>query len=425
MKDSRPRLRSHVEPVQVQVSDGPLGGEGPVFLLRDRARLAPDQVVVPMAGLALAALLDGSRTLRDAQAEMMRRHQVLIPLPQVEELVRALDAALLLDGPRVAEAVAEFARAGVRPPACIGSYPGEPHELRDFLARQYEREGGPGGPPRPGAGGRPIRAVVSPHIDLHRGGHCYAWAWRAVAEACPARLFVVFGTSHTGTGAFDRPGDPDGPRFALTRKTFETPLGPVPSDGEAIDRLLAAYDGPDDLFAGEFHHRGEHSIEFQAVHLAHLFGGGRRPVRILPVLCGGLGDLDGPPGEHPRLRAFHAALRAALAPLPPEEVAFVAAIDLAHVGAQFQMPPLPADELGPLEARDRETLRLLVEERCPDRLHRDIVEDGDARNICGHAPLVALLEALRGEQVEGELLRYDRWYDGESTVSFASAVFRR
>ena len=51
------------------------------------------------------------------------------------------------------------------------------------------------------------------------------------------------------------------------------------ADGLALlDRLLAAYDGPDDLFAGELHHRGEHSIEFQALYLRHRFGA--RPVAI-------------------------------------------------------------------------------------------------------------------------------------------------
>jgi len=37
---------------------------------------------------------------------------------------------------------------------------------------------------------------------------------------------------------------------------------------------------------------------------------------------------------------------------------------------------------------------------------------------------VALLEALRGRTLAGEVLHYDQWYDGLSSVSFASAVFR-
>lgn len=424
MSADRPRLRPYVEPVPVRLPEEAGGAE--VFLLKDPFRLAGDrQLVLPPAGLALAALLDGSRTAAEAAEELAARHGARVPLAQVAELVAALEEALLLDGPRFAAAVADFARADVREAACVGSYPGDPAELRAFLAAQYVREGGPGAGPADGgddgARGSPIRGIVSPHIDMRRGGHAYAWTWRAVAEACPADLFVVFGTSHTGTAPLDGGSSP---RFALTRKAFRTPLGDVPTDVVVVDRLLERYAGPDDLLAGEFHHRGEHSIEFQAVYLSWLFGG-RRDVRILPVLCGGLSDLPGDPSGDPSLTAFHDALAAALADVAPERVAFVAAIDLAHVGSQFHQPPLDEAGLARIEAQDRRTLEVALDERCPDALHRDIVADGDARGVCGHAPLVALLQALRRDPVAGELLRYDRWYDGESTVSFASAVFRR
>ena len=63
----------------------------------------------------------------------------------------------------------------------------------------------------------------------------------------------------------------------LARKSFATPLGGVPTDLEVTERLLAAYEGPDDLLAGEFHHRAEHSIEFQTVYLRALLGETRGP----------------------------------------------------------------------------------------------------------------------------------------------------
>lgn len=422
MSPERPALRPHIEalPARIEV-DGRLE---PVYALRDPFKLAEGQVVLSGGLVALAALFDGTRTLSEAIAELERRVGVAAPRAEAEELVRALDQACLLEGPRLAEVVAEFARAPRRAPACIGSYPGEPAELREFLEAQYVREGGPGAPPRPTPDAKPapVRALISPHIDLHRGGHVYAWCWREVAESCPAELFVVFGTSHTGTAPLDGVGGP-APLYALTRKTFDTPLGPVPTDVEVLERLLAAYDGPDDLFAGELHHRAEHSIEFQAVYLAHLFAG-RRPVRILPVLCGALDGLQDAPSRDERFSAFHRALRAALAPLPAERVAFVAGIDLAHLGAQFHEPPVEAEALARVAEQDRETLRLALEERAPDAVHADIARDGDPRHICGHAPLVALVHALEGAPVRGELLRYDQWCDGASSVTFAAAVYR-
>ncbi|HBP18559.1 MAG TPA: AmmeMemoRadiSam system protein B [Planctomycetes bacterium] len=354
--------------------------------------------------------------MSEVAREVEARHGLRPPLDQLRALVLQLDQACLLEGPRLEERLEAFHSAPRREPACVGSYPGEPAELRAFLNQQWTRAGGPGGPPEPSREA-PVRALISPHIDPHRGGHAYAWAWRAVAEA-PAELFVIFGTSHTGTHSLSDPAAPPS-LYALTRKSFATPLGEVPTDLEVTERLLAAYEGPDDLLAGEFHHRAEHSIEFQTVYLRALLG---ERARILPILCAGFGPGQGP--DDPRFQAFHEALRTALAPLPRERVCFVAAVDFAHKGELFDEPPFGEAELAPLARADRETLRLALEDRDPSALHEDIARDGDPRNICGHAPLVALLEALRDEPLRGELLCYDAWHDGVSAVSFASAVYR-
>lgn len=412
----RPRLRPFVEALPTKLAQ--LGDET-VYVLKDPWKLSERQLILPLPGLMIAALFDGTRTLPEVQSEFRGRHGVEVPLEKVRELREALDEALLLEGPHLERAVAEFRRSPVRQAACVGSYTDE-RDAADFLEAQWRRPGGPGAAPGAPRDDGHVRAFVSPHIDLHRGGHSYAHVWKAVAEECPAELFVVFGTSHTGTAPLDGRGRPA--PFALTRKAFDTPRGQVPVDHEALERLLAAYGRDDDLFGGEFHHRGEHSIEFQAVYLAHLFHG-RRPVRILPILCGGLHDLDGRPSDDPRLEAFHAALAQALAPLPPEKVAFVAAIDLAHVGAQFHAPPVDAATVERIGGQDRRTMDIVLG-RDADAVHEDIARDGDPRSICGHAPLVALARALRDRPLAGELVHYDRWYDGESAVSFAGAVFR-
>lgn len=413
------RLRSNLYPVQLPAPDS----EEPLFQLRDPFKVA-DDVAVSRAGLALAVLFDGRRSLEEIGAAFEAQYGIAPAPEQVAGLAEALEAARLLVGPALEGCLAEYAASETRPPACIGSYPGEPAELRRFLEAQWVRAGGPGAGPAssPGQGGR-IRGVISPHIDLHRGGHAYAHAWRPVAEACTAELFVIFGTSHAPLLPIHGSDGDAPPLYALTRKTFETPLGPLPVDQEAIDRLLAVYDGPEDLFAGEFHHKGEHSIEFQTVYLRHLFAD-RPNLRILPVLCGGLHEVQGRPTEDPRFVAFHRALKAALADLPPERVTFVAGIDLAHVGAQFDAPPIDPVALDRVSTQDRETLRIATEVRDPDAVHDDIAAGGDPRNICGHSALVGFLEALRDAPVQGELIHYDRWYDGASSVTFAGAVYR-
>ncbi len=72
---------------------------------------------------------------------------------------------------------------------------------------------------------------------------------------------MILGTSHYGAG-------PE--LFSATRKNYATPFGAVETDGAFVDRLAARYSG--DLFADEMLHRGEHSIEFQALFLAYALG---------------------------------------------------------------------------------------------------------------------------------------------------------
>ena len=116
-----------------------------------------------------------------------------------------------------------------------------------------------------------VGGLIAPHIDFHRGGPAYAWAYRDLAERCDADLFVIFGTCHAGMA------DP----FALTRKDYDTPFGPARVDQDVVEALATR--ARQDCFGSELAHRNEHSIEFQAVFLNYLYGG-RRDIRIVPVL---------------------------------------------------------------------------------------------------------------------------------------------
>jgi AmmeMemoRadiSam system protein B len=390
-----------------------------VFVFRDALRLAPEPRVLSPLNAAIAQFFDGTRTLDDVAA-LLEKHGLPIGAAEVGRVAAVLDEGLLLEGERFEAALATWSKAPIRKPAFAGgSYPAEAGELARFLDAHYTRAGGPGAAPDGGSRAAPLRALLSPHIDFHRGGHAYAWGWKALAEACEAELFVVFGTAHQGTRRA---------RFALTKKSYETPLGTVETDGEIVERLAASYAGPDDLFEGEVAHMGEHSIEFQMVELAHLFQG-KRKIRAVPVLCGGLHDLLRPtraPSEDVRVKTFHDALAKALDGVKKERVCFVGGVDLAHVGTDFDDEPLTEKALASVLEQDRTTLGIVTGERDADAFHRDVARDQDARRICGHSAIAATLEALarHGSRVKGELLCHDRWYDGASSVTFASAGFR-
>src|SRR5205823_2871875 len=179
----------------------------------------------------------------------------------IEGVVNALDEQGFLDTPRFAARRAEiddaFRRAPTRPAAHAGgAYAGEAAALRQAIDGYFAA--GPG-PLNGSGGGAPVRGVMAPHIDLHRGGAGYAWAYRDLGERCDADVFVIFGTSHAG---LDHP-------FALTRKDYDTPLGAARTDTEFVGAL--AKRARQDCFASEGAHRTEHSIEFQAVFLRYLF----------------------------------------------------------------------------------------------------------------------------------------------------------
>jgi AmmeMemoRadiSam system protein B len=299
----------------------------------------------------------------------------------------------VVDLPRQ-RALSTYRAAPFRPPACAGAvYPDAPAPLRRALDRWLALPAGaPAAPPAP------PRVVVAPHIDYARGALGYAHAYRAL-EASRADLFVIFGTAHA---------TPPRP-FTLTRLDYGTPLGPVRTDRALVDALCAAL-GEDALLGDELVHRDEHSVELQAVILAHRL---RRPFTVLPVLCSAIGHVADPGAA---TAPFLGALVRAVA---GRRVCWVAAADLAHVGPMYgdARPPAPA-ELAALAAADRRTLRY-VEAGDAAGFHRDAVRDGARRRLCGIAPIYA---ALRAAGAGARLLHYAQWTDGVDSVSFAAAA---
>ena len=255
-----------------------------------------------------------------------------------------------------------------------------------------------------------ITGVIAPHIDFHRGGPAYAWAYRRLAERCEADLFVIFGTCHAGMS------DP----FALTRKDYATPFGAAAVDREFIDALAKRAGG--DCFASELAHRGEHSIEFQAVFLKYLYET-RGDFTIVPILASfaheALARGKGPEDD-PRVPRFLEAVVETIA-ASGRRVVVVAGADLAHMGPRFGDPaPISADELTRIESEDREMLGA-VESGDARAFFDAIARDGDRRRICGFSPIYATLRVLG--RPRGDLLRYGQWPDPEGVVTFASMTF--
>ena len=268
-----------------------------------------------------------------------------------------------------------------------GAYADDPAELRARMDGFFTSPAGPGRGRAPFQGGG-VGGLIAPHIDFHRGGPAYAWAYRDLAERGDADLFVIFGTCHAGMA------DP----FALTRKDYDTPLGPARrrpglrrgagragapgllrlragAPQRALDRVPGGVPAATST-AGRrdiTHRAGAHELRPRG---ARARAGGRRTTRG----CGA--------------SSTRSARRW---PSSGRRVAFIAGADLAHVGPRFG-DPQPVE---PGRARARSIARTArcsraVEAGDADGFFESVRRDGDRRRICGLSPIYALLRVRAG-----------------------------
>jgi len=133
-------------------------------------------------------------------------------------------------------------------------YPGIPKYLKRELKRCFTNITG---------GVRDVTGAVVPHA-----GYLYA----ALPEA---DTYVLLGPNHTGLGSV----------VAVSRETWNTPLGDVPANKELVKQLLG---GMIDLDLDESAHQYEHSIEVQLPFLQYRFS---HEFNIVPI-CMGLQDQE-------------------------------------------------------------------------------------------------------------------------------------
>ncbi|HEY6868080.1 MAG TPA: AmmeMemoRadiSam system protein B, partial [Candidatus Eisenbacteria bacterium] len=311
-------------------------GERELLLVTDPLGVIPGQPVLSLEALALLQLLDGSVSIADLSAALMRESKDLRMANVVRDFVAELDRLLMLDSPRFEAAYRElrasYHQLEIRPAVCeTRSYPAEPAELVRFLdghVAEAARLRAAANEPVAAKDALP-RALFVPHLDPRRAGPAIARAYLELGAEPPAPLrVIVFGTGHSLLDDL----------YALTRKHFETPLGKVPCDTALVDALAARLG--EGAWHGELAHRDEHSIEFQALYLKHRLG--ERPFTIVPILCGGfhaLLDAGRTPRETPGFEALIAAVRETAAGHPGPTL-YVAGVDLSHVGPRFGDPAI-------------------------------------------------------------------------------------
>ncbi len=380
--------------------------------LRDPSGAAPEPIAVGIGAYYLITLFDGTKSLLDLQATFTRQFGEILPSEQVAELVKALDRGYFLDSPayeqRVRQMREEFAARPERPAAHAGlCYRDDPEALRIELGEYYAKVGSI----RPDAEASGPIGLIAPHIDPRRGGTTYARAYAQLAAASVRpELVIILGTSHYGAG-------PE--LFTSTLKDYATPLGSVRTDREFVERLQSRYRAGD-LFADELLHRNEHSIEFQALFLAHALG--VDSYRIVPILVSSFHQMvarGARPTSERRVGEFIEALGTAIAG-ERRRVLIIAGVDFGHIGRKF------GDDFGVDQGKAnelREADRRLIghiERADPASFFGEIAQERDRWRICGLAPIYTQLELLGGRRAR--LLDYDIALEPptQSAVSFAS-----
>jgi hypothetical protein len=226
-------------------------------------------------------------------------------------------------------------------------YPAEPDELRRWIRNRLS-EASP-----PQVGDR-IFGLVVPHAGYRYSGGVAAHAYRLIRGSAFDRV-VLIGPSHRR--AFEGVS-------VARHDAYETPLGRVPVDRAAADRLIAS--SPSIRFVPEAH-AVEHSLEIQLPFLQVVLG----DFRIVPVIMGRQG-LDS-------CSALAEALWGALG--DGEKTLIVASTDLSHYHDRETARALDSVFIRHLERFDPEGLTgALASGRC---------------EACGGGPAAALLMATR------------------------------
>jgi hypothetical protein len=334
----------------------------------------------------------------------MRTYGELLYMDRLKEIVAAMDENCLLFNEtyssRLRHLKMEYENLPVRKSALAGrSYPANRMDLITALDEMFKTA-----PEKKLVGN--LTAILAPHIDYARGINVYRQIYPYLRHINKP-LVVILGTCHNLTEKV----------WNISLKDFETPLDIVPVRQEL--RTLIRQNKVLNDYIIEWPHRKEHSIELQIplVQFNML-----NDFEILPILTGSMHEyIEGIKDiKNNDLKVLTDNLQKVLIEYGKPYI-IIAGADLAHIGAQFgDSYSLDPFTLARSKNKDEELLTC-IKEIDADAFFASIKSEKDARRICGLTPIYFLLTLMRG--CTAEIVNYDQWSDGNSSVSFAGAVF--
>ncbi len=410
MAEAFPKLRDEIDAA-------PASREGEVFyIIYDRAGIAPSRLLLSPLALLVATRLDGQSSILDITDKLSREiGDDSLTCSDVGGIVDALADAMFLDTPAFhdfhAQADRDFRMALLRQPGSAGSaYADDASRLAEDLDKMLA-EAPPPEEPLGKKRGYPAGIIV-PHIDFMRGANGYGQSYRFLRECDAPRTVVVIGTAHL----------PLSERFCLCEKDFATPLGTVAVDRDVAAAIREELAGVADVDKDVLAHRGEHSVELQAVWLRHIYGD---QVKMVSILANSLGEfIEG--GIDPARAAGDPVLAAMTSCLRrlagAGSVMLMASADLSHAGPRFGDEREVTNKfLAEVEEADRAYLSAVAGDAAAGLAC--LAEHGDKFHVCGSACIYTVGQALSGRS--GRLLGYHQAWTPEMSqaVTYASMVF--
>jgi len=392
----------------VQISVHQEDGES-YLVLHDPFSFADGPIMVHSDMVDVLQSCDGVTTI----AQLAEAANVEVDGPEMTRLIlflRQMDEMGYFEGAsyeqRKLNELEVWSALAERPAVCAGAtYPAEAAELRNYMEALLRNDVTTERRSDEITQGRNDEAVVAPvailmpHIDFRVAPAVYGPGFAPLQDH-EADLVIMVGTSHYWADD----------AFILTEKDFTTPLGTVKTDVDLVRTLTESMPG---VAKTDIAHRPEHSLELHLVGLQHTWEG--RSYTVVPILVT-MAAL-----ENGVLEQAAEVLREAVAASGRKAIWLISG-DLAHVGKKFG-DDLPAQAfIGDVKGADQRLLEHL-RSASPQAYHSEILATDHAYRVCGHAPTVLALTAVR--PTSGTVVAYDIWDETEtqSAVSFASVLF--
>lgn len=389
----KPKLRENVEVMPL--------GDGR-FILRDVVGYSDSTLILNEVSVMILSFLDGKRTESEIKNLIKSVYGIDLPEDQLKKFIKTLDEHGFLDTQKFRlmreKARSDYRNQNIRKSALAGrSFPSGGKEAEEFFSSilslfpsDFRVEN--------------LKAVLSPHIEISNGMKMYGMVWNVIKNSLKnPDVFVVLGTSHAYSPY----------TFILTEKDFETPFGILKNEKDVVKEIEKNLGK--DMFEDEILHKNEHSIEFQAVFIKYIFPS----AKIVPILCSASRLSSGQVWLFDELaQKLGEALFSAL---KGTRFVLISASDLAHIGVRFGDAPVDQYSISLVRLKDIVSLWNFAQ-NSPKGFLDSVMEDGNARRVCGLAPTYALLKITEKMNARGDIIGWDIWVDDTaSAVSFGGA----